>query len=49
MADGYESSRTEAYFSGHLKPGKLPRRLKPAEKKAPEKPVADTLKPRERN
>jgi|GEM_PF-3729826 hypothetical protein len=49
MADGFESSRTEAYFSGRLRPGKLPRRLKAAEQSQSGKTCADTEKPRSRN
>ncbi len=39
MADGYEADRTEAYFSGKLKPAPRPRRIKPreSEKKAQDK------------
>lgn len=28
MADGFENSRTEAWFNGQLRPGKIPKRRK---------------------
>lgn len=44
MADGYEADRTEAYFSGKLKPAPRPRRLKPREN---EKKAQDERSPKE--
>lgn len=42
MADGHESDRTEAWFSGRLKLSPRPRRIHP---KAPEKDRPDKDKP----
>lgn len=49
MADGFESDRSEAYFSGGMKPRPAPRRIGAAEKNAAEKrPRRNEKSPRRR-
>ena len=44
MADGFESDRSEAYFSGGMKPRPAPRRIGAAEKKRRGKTAAEERK-----
>lgn len=47
MADGFESSRTEAWFNGQLRPGKIPKRRKTRSPQAQvsESPAAEAVPP----